>query len=814
METVLRSAQMDSIMDELYQEAFNLDSTLVCYPVRHHSPACSKYLKKTIADYQPDVILIEGPVDANELIPILLHKDTKPPFAFYYSYKDSAALLSEEKKDYTCYYPFLSCSPELVALKEGNERKIPALFMDLPYREILIGSSKGAKILQKEGKKTTNDDYLLSENHYLKKICQKKGLRSFHEFWEKYFEMNSSKGEKEEFVKNLLYYCYLSRLHTDMGEMLTDGCWIRERYMAEQIADYQEQGKKVLAVMGGFHVAGILSFLGKFHGAICKQEEQKKITIEEIKKSLPVFHKRVSLKDSAVYVMPYSEEQADQLNGYASGMPYPAFYEEVWKRMEHEEEAPFYETALYFLIRCGREVRRKEGGLSTYDEICGTQMLTNLAALRGKKEAGIFELQDSVLTCFVKGEVSPSNTLCLMMLRKLMSGKKTGVLWSEAPIPPLIQDFRKKCKAYRLKIQSTLKSEVVLQIFSSEHHREISCFLHQTDFLETGFAIMKKGPRLAKQKDKNLIRETWDYRWEIGVEAELIEKSVYGGTVEEAAKTWLVKQMEDEEQKCGKTAKYAVSAMEMGLPDSFQRILEILPEKIAKESSFEELVECLSCLTMVRERKDLYQVETGESMDQLISRTYQKLVLLLPECANCKVEEQEERLKAMKLLYQLTQQVEQKLDRILLEESLCQLVQEKELNPSIHGAAFGILYAISENYTKRVFQALKGYLRGTHEKMLTTASFFRGLFFTAKDMVFLNRIFMETMDEMLHRISEQEFMEMIPELKLAFCYFTPLEIDRLAQKTAEFYGKGSWDFLKNKGVNPLLFALGERLEQD
>ena len=78
METILRSEEMAEIM---------------LLPVRHHSPACSLHVMRMIEEWQPDEILIEGPDNANEWIPVMVHEDTRAPFAVYYSYDDTTGLV-------------------------------------------------------------------------------------------------------------------------------------------------------------------------------------------------------------------------------------------------------------------------------------------------------------------------------------------------------------------------------------------------------------------------------------------------------------------------------------------------------------------------------------------------------------------------------------------------------------------------------------------------------------------------------------------------------------------------------------------------
>ena len=62
---------------------FDLDAAFLLFPVRHHSPACAYQLIKTAELYRPDVILIEGPENANELIPVLTDERTRLPAAIY-----------------------------------------------------------------------------------------------------------------------------------------------------------------------------------------------------------------------------------------------------------------------------------------------------------------------------------------------------------------------------------------------------------------------------------------------------------------------------------------------------------------------------------------------------------------------------------------------------------------------------------------------------------------------------------------------------------------------------------------------------------
>ena len=60
---------------------FDFSAPCLYFPIRHHSPACSWHLKKAIEEYRPDCILIEGPENADSLIPVLASEESKTPLA-------------------------------------------------------------------------------------------------------------------------------------------------------------------------------------------------------------------------------------------------------------------------------------------------------------------------------------------------------------------------------------------------------------------------------------------------------------------------------------------------------------------------------------------------------------------------------------------------------------------------------------------------------------------------------------------------------------------------------------------------------------
>src|SRR5579862_3889248 len=95
------------------------------FGVRHHGPGSARSLRRALEELQPDALLVEGPPDAEALLPLLTHEEMRPPVALLVYARD------EPRR--AAYWPFAAFSPEWQALEYGLRRGIAVRFMDLPF---------------------------------------------------------------------------------------------------------------------------------------------------------------------------------------------------------------------------------------------------------------------------------------------------------------------------------------------------------------------------------------------------------------------------------------------------------------------------------------------------------------------------------------------------------------------------------------------------------------------------------------------------------------------------------------------------------
>ena len=787
MDTLLRGEKPVEVIP------FSLDAPVLYYPVRHHSPACAWHLERIIERYAPDCILVEGPENANELIPVLTHPDTKAPVALYYAYRDEAGLLASEdgedkEESCRCYYPFLDHSPELVALRAAVERGIPGRFIDLPYGEILLATKDARGLRTKEEKLSYASDRYLAANRFQKLLCEKTGLRSFEEFWEKYFETAGLFQTDEAFVNQMNAYCLLSRENTPEQELMEDGCLAREAHMALRIREAAEQYAKVLVVAGGFHIRGLL------HSP-----------------SQPPEHKKLPEKAQAVYPMRYTMPAADALSGYASGMPSPGFYASVWAALHEEARSQVWDrVVLDYLVRTGRKLRSDGATISAFDETCALQQARGLAELRQKPGPGLYELQDAVLSAFVKGEASLSGVEPLRVLRTLTTGKAVGQLCEGALVPPLAHDFDVQCNRHRLKQEAASRKELTLSIFSEPRHRETSRFLHQTVFLDVGFAQRTKGPDLRRRRDRNLIRESWDYRWTAAVDAALIEHAVSGATVREACATELRQRMAAA-GRAEQGADLLVQGFLMGIGDVSDAMAGRLDELLIQDGDFASL--CAACASL--NTLDEWQAQYGErgtyDYPALLRRCFSRVLQLLPSMGSADDRQVPAIQQSCMLLYQVTGRDSFSLQRPALLDAFAALTRQDPLHPALHGAVLGLLYGAEPTWKQNIDAAIRGYLQGTPGMLLQSASFLQGLFYTARDLLLADPGFLSQIDRLLCALEDDDFTRLLPELRLAFSYFVPTETDRLAKRAAALHGAAE-SILRRGAVDPAAYTRAEALD--
>ncbi|GAA3336316.1 hypothetical protein GCM10020358_08000 [Amorphoplanes nipponensis] len=95
------------------------------YGIRHHGPGSARGVVQELDRQRPDIVLIEGPPEADELVRWVADEGLQPPVALLGYAADNPARAA--------FWPFAVFSPEWQAMRWAVRHGVPVRFFDLPY---------------------------------------------------------------------------------------------------------------------------------------------------------------------------------------------------------------------------------------------------------------------------------------------------------------------------------------------------------------------------------------------------------------------------------------------------------------------------------------------------------------------------------------------------------------------------------------------------------------------------------------------------------------------------------------------------------
>ena len=91
--------------------------------IRHHGPGSARSAVRALERLAPDLVLVEGPPDAQALLPLAAAAEMQPPVAL--------VVYPPERPGVGVFYPFAVFSPEWNVIRYALAREIPVRLCDL-----------------------------------------------------------------------------------------------------------------------------------------------------------------------------------------------------------------------------------------------------------------------------------------------------------------------------------------------------------------------------------------------------------------------------------------------------------------------------------------------------------------------------------------------------------------------------------------------------------------------------------------------------------------------------------------------------------
>lgn len=775
-----RPAQQDSpVHDALRSAAPDLDGLVArvdrilaeeiyWVPVRHHSPAIARLVGGCIRDRRPKVVFIEGPHEAQSMIEFLVDSQTRPPVAIYSSFRDDAAVAAEPGTNpprYSAWYPLVSYSPELVALKTAHEVGARTIFMDLPHFAIERPTPNaedhptGPAAPKAPPRHRRRDlDEIAPQTRFYSLLAQAAGYRSWNETWDALFER--SERFSGELRREVALFCGAIRATVDAASLIDDGTLARERFMwktiRETLAGLKLCPRDALVVCGGFHI-----FLDQ----------------NDPEPPPPVPAGAVS-----VTVAPYSYFRMSELSGYGAGNRAPRYYEMCFD--SQAAGADQTQVVIDYVIDVVKEARRQGERLSPADAIGATQHALMLARLRGRREPLLDDILDALLTCCCKGNPQTDAAHLLEAIDEVNIGTRLGRVTDRIGRLPIVSDFYEQLA--RLELEEVVAREKVCTFQLDKRQPQDarrSAFLHRLVFLGVEIGSVQ---REAAPFGQSIFKEHWRLKWSPKLEATLIERNLLGDTIETAATTQLSESLGTGAHEAGPACRRLVQAVDMDLPRLIAQADQMTGHAIDHDDRFHSLADALTSL-MLLERYAAYRNLGKQRLEDLLKRCFDRACFAVPGVACVPAEDWDSVVHGLLALAEpVVQRVD--LDADLFASHVERAAQVSTM-PFLRGAFLGVLTEMRRMKADALAAELSAYARGGADQQVLAGDFLHGVLRVSKTAILLGaKSLVAAVDELLRAAQGETFLNIVPRLRAAFETLHERQRDSLAAHVAELYG--------------------------
>lgn len=732
-------------------------------PIRHHSPACAWTLRALIREIKPKQVLIEAPIDFAPHIELLTHPETRPPVAV-------AALIEDKgERRVAAYYPFCVHEPEYVALHEARAVGAEVRFIDLPAADkiMLRTDDDDAPI-------ALNDEHAFDSGDFIQGLCRATACRDGFELWDHLFETRLGTGDWRSFLGDVGAYCAGIRASTTAEQIERNGDDAREAHMGAQIVEALLAGGPVVTVVGGFHAPALIEIAAS--GKRRKTERGR--------------------APSRSYLIRYGFAALDALNGYASGLPQPAYYDFLWRRAnEVAGEAIWREAGLDLASGFAAAMREAGHPIGLPQQVEMVRAAEVLARLRGRPGALRHDLIDAARTALVKGEAGLREAWTERLILYLR-GDAIGDVPASAGSPPLVEDARLLARAHRIDVSDGARKRRRLDIRRNDAHLAASRYFHAMTLLETGFTVREAGPDFLNDVQTDLLFEEWSYAWSPRVEGRLIELAARADRVDAACLAVLESKRaslraEGRGRDIATTATLFAHGLLAGLGHNLTSFLQGLSGDIQAHADFSAVADTLRRLFYIARSAGPLGAPAELDLEGISTAAYLRLVYLCDDLPGSPPDAAGTRVEALRLMMELLNEDDAGLfDRALFDEAIDR-VADANPPPEILGAVLAICVHAGRRSADQLRAALNGQFAGSVTKPEDRIAMLRGTLLAAPQLLWRTPGVLEVIDAFLAGIEEDAFLTLLPHLRLAFTALNPREIDQLADRLAALHGDRS-----------------------
>ncbi len=477
--------------------------SVTVFGIRHHGPGSARSLVEDLARLSPDCVLVEGPPEATDLLPLAADKEMRPPVALL--------VYDPDQPHDAVFYPFAVFSPEWQAIRHALTADVPVRFIDLSTgiqlaRMRAERAALMAKLRTEPGAEAETDDDEADaaeaepapdpmehlHRDPLGELAQAAGEPDGERWWDRLVESRRTAADVFEAIREAMTAV---RGELPDEDPLNE---VREAAMRRAVREAEKQGHEQIAVVcGAWHAPAIVDRPTAAHD-------------DRLLRTMPR-----PIKVAAAWV-PWTYARLAAESGYGAGILSPGWYEHLWSGKEP--------LSVTWMARVGRVFRKEDMDVSSAHLIEATRLAEALAAMRGRSVPSLEELTDAVRSVIGFGADGP-----LAVVRdRLIVGRAMGRVPKDVPIAPLAADLAREQRRLRLRPEEG-KASLDLDL-RGEIDLGRSHLLHRLRILDVPWGTPER-----TYGKSGTFHELWSLAWRPDFVVDLIAASRYGSTVAAAA---------------------------------------------------------------------------------------------------------------------------------------------------------------------------------------------------------------------------------------------------------------------------------------
>jgi hypothetical protein len=519
------------------------------FGIRHHGPGSARSLASALALLAPDCVLIEGPPDADEIIPLSASSGMEPPVALLVYHVDNPKNAA--------FYPFAAFSPEWVAMQHALGADIPVRFIDLP-QSVSMAIAAGDE--NSEASPPPADVADAIHRDPLGALAQAAGHADGERWWDELVESRATAGD--DVFAAVAEAMSALRAAASGSEPVRE--LRREAHMRSCIRDACRSGfERIAVVCGAWHFPALTQYGMRGQAS----------ADAALLKSLP------KVKTAAAWA-PWSYERLATASGYSAGIVSPEWYELVWT---HDKG----HLAARWLTRVAHLLRAREIDASPASVIEAARLADMLAALRGRGRPTLDDLDQAASSTLCGSDPA----LMRVIRQKLIVGNRLGRVPDSVPTTPLQADFQRQAKRLRLAVAGEARPlDLDLR---NETDLARSRLLHRLALIGVEW-----GRRQRTRGSRGTFREEWILSWKPDFAVALVEAARFGSTIEEAA-SGKVTERAAASNTVSQLASLINEAITADLGDAAQELTRTLGERASVATDVFDLMGALPALATI-----------------------------------------------------------------------------------------------------------------------------------------------------------------------------------------------------------------------